>query len=131
MSDNFLDVGIDDKEEVTVKEITTKSISMKDNSEKEKCVFSCETDDGRTIQISDVFVNDKTGSPKIQGLWWNGNITPGSAMYKVLKFYNQSTLRDLINTKVKVAPDPNDFLILAACDLKTTSGPAQKANLFD
>ena len=52
-------------------------------------------------------------------------------MYKVLKFYNKSTLRDLIDTKVKVAPDPNDFLILAACDLKTTSGPAQKANLFD
>ena len=129
MTDNFLDFGIDDKEEVTVKEITTKSIPMKDKSEKEKCVFSCETDDGRTIQISDVFVLDKSGSPKIQGLWWNGKITPGSAMYKVLRYYTKATLRELIGSKVKVAPDPNDFLILAACDMPT--GPPQKANLFD
>ena len=78
-----------------------------------------------------MFVLDKSGSPKIQRLWWNGKITPGSAMYKVLKFYKKGTLRDLLNAKVRVAPDPNDFLILAACDLKTHSGPAQKANLFD
>ena len=126
---SFLDVGIDEQEEVTVKDITTKDISMKDNTEKQKCVLACETDDGRTISMSDVYVNDKSGSPKIQGLWWNGKITPGSAMYKVLRYYSKSTLRELIGAKVKVVPDPNDFLILAACDMP--SGPSQKANLFD
>ena len=131
-TDSFLDVGVTDQQIVTVTEISTKTVQMK-TKEQDKCIFSCRTDEGRDILISDVFVMDRDGTPKIQGLWWNGKITPGSAVFKVLKYYEKQTLRDLIDTKVEVAPDPNDFLILKACDLPTSksSGDPKKADLFD
>ena len=131
-TDSFLDVGITDQQVVTVTDITTKTVQMK-TKEQDKCIFSCQTDEGRDILISDVFVKDKDGSPKIQGLWWNGKITPGSAIFKVLKYYGKDTLRDLVNSKVEVTPDPNDFLILKACDLPKSGSNSEpeKADLFD
>ena len=130
---SFLDTEITSQQDVKITDITTKTVQMK-TKEQDKCIFSCQTDDGRDILISDVFVEDKEGSPRIQGLWWNGKITPGSAIFKVLNYYGKTTLRDLIGSKVQVAPDPNDFLILKACklpDITNSSKEPEKANLFD
>ena len=130
---NFLDMEIEDRPDVTIKDIGTKTIQMQ-NKEQDKCIFTCETSDGRSLNISDVYVTDKDGNQKIQGLWWNGKITPGSALYKLLKYHNVSKLRDLIGKQVSVAPDPNDFLILTTInDVKTQSSNAapEKADLID
>jgi len=131
MTSNFLDVEIDESPEVTITDIGTKEIEMKDKVQ-EKAIFHCETADGREIQISDVYVLDKDGNPKIQGLWWNGKITPGSAIYKLLRFYGVGKLRDLVGKKANVEPDKNDFLILTTCKIDhSKNGAPTKANLFD
>ncbi len=130
---NFLDMEIEDRPDVTIKDIGTKTIQMS-NKEQDKCIFTCETADGRALNISDVYVTDKDGNQKIQGLWWNGKITPGSALYKLLKYHNVSKLRDLIGKQVSVAPDPNDFLILTTIDAvktQSTTAAPEKADLID
>jgi predicted methyltransferase len=128
--ENFLDVEIEDRPEVTITDIGTKEIEMKDKVQA-KCIFTCETSDGRSLNISDVYVHDKDKNQKIQGLWWNGKITPGSALYKLLNYHNVAKLRDLIGKKVIVCPDPNDFLILTTIDVKKPStAPPTKAALI-
>ena len=131
MTNNFLDIEIEDRPDVTIKDIGTKTIQMS-NKEQDKCIFTCETADGRSLNISDVYVTDKDGNQKIQGLWWNGKITPGSALYKLLKHHNVGKLRELIGKPVEVSPDPNDFLILTTIAVKpsNTSSP-EKADLIN
>ena len=133
MTNNFLDIEIEDRPDVTIKDIGTKTIQMS-NKEQDKCIFTCETADGRSLNISDVYVTDKDGNQKIQGLWWNGKITPGSALYKLLKYHNVAKLRELIGKQVSVASDPNDFLILTTIDsvkTKSNNEAPEKADLID
>lgn len=127
MDQSFLDAEVTEQPEVTVKDITIQQVTVR-NDIKEKCMFICTTADGRDLKISDVHVEDSSGERKVQGLWWNKNISPGSSVYKVLKFYNVTKLRDLIGTKVKVMPDHNDFLILTACNMPVTP---TKGELFN
>ena len=77
-------------------------------------------------------IDHKDGNPKIQGLWWNGKITPGSAIYKLLRFYGVGKLRELVGKTANVEPDKNDFLILTTCKVDhSKNGQPTKANLFD
>ena len=55
MTNNFLDIEIEDRPDVTIKDIGTTTIQMS-NKEQDKCIFTCETADGRSLNISDVYV---------------------------------------------------------------------------
>ena len=119
---DFLNFEIGDPiREVVVNNIEKTTVDMPDGRTSEKVCYTVEDRNGKTFQISDVWVEDHKGAIKIQGLWFtlsdNGQISPSSSLAKLMTYYNIKSLKDFIGQTVKVYPDKNDFLVLTSCDM--------------
>jgi len=122
--DDILNLGIGNPvRTVTIQSVDKNEITMRDERKSEKISFSVEDNNGRTFDISDVWVLDHKGDPKIQGLWFtlsaDKQISPGSSLAKLMSFYEVGNLKDFINKEVQVYPDAKDFLVLVACDTES------------
>lgn len=108
------------KRKLKVKDISKKTVKLKNGKTSEKIVFSTiEEGTGRTFEISDSYINDPDEGTAIKGLWYNshnqGKINQASALAKVLQYYNAEVLKDLIGQNVVAYPDSNNYLVLTAC----------------
>lgn len=125
MDTDFLDLKIGSKTRtVTIKEINKITIRIeKDDRSSDKVQFLvCDVHTGNTFRISDCWIEDAKGAKSVKGLWLtlanDGNeVSSGSALGKLLAYYETKSLRDLIGKQVKVYPDYQDFLVLTACDM--------------
>jgi len=120
--------------DVVVKDISKTEVNVPGrDTPSEKIVFTVANGDQREFNISDAWVEDHKGARKIQGLWFttsnDSELSPASALAKVLRYYKVKSLKDLIGANVTVHPDANNFLVLAACDIKDV--PEEQADLFD
>ena len=125
---DFLDLGIGSETRLaTVKEVTTEKVHVpKKGTYSDKLVFVVTNGDDRKFNISDAWVEDHKGAKRIQGLWLtktksvNGEmeLAPQSAIAKLLKYYGAKSPREMIDKEVVVHPDPSNFLVIAACDIK-------------
>lgn len=120
---DFLNAKVGSAErKLKVKNITKKTVKLKDGNTSEKIVFhTVEEGTGRKFEISDSYVNDpNSGSARIAGLWYsqnNGKINQASALAKVMEFYEAEALKDLMDKTVIAYPDSNNYLVLTACEL--------------
>ena len=125
---------------VTVINVDKQTIDMPDGRQSEKIVFTVKDGD-KEFTISDSWVEDHKGAKKIQGLWFTTtdsdggpSLSPASAVAKLMRYYEASSLSGLIGKDVEVHPDHNNFLVLLACKAPQTSAPVdatEKTNLFD
>ena len=120
---NFLKIPVGTSlRTLVITEIEKRTIFSKDDTESEKIVFQAkERDSDRSFEISDIWVNDHKGL-RIQGLWLvltNGELSPASAIAKLLNHYEISTIEQFIGKEIKAYPDSKNFLVLVACDMKT------------
>ncbi|MBC8436903.1 hypothetical protein H8D85_01115 [bacterium] len=134
--DNILDLGVGTVDrKVIVKAIDEITIAIKDKPSK-KAVFKVEQADGKTFNISDVWIETAKGDRIIQGLWINlddeGSISSTSTLARFLKYNQKDSLREFVGTTIEVYPDPNNFLVFSTCEVEATpeNNPKQ-TNLFD
>ncbi|MBC8410406.1 MAG: hypothetical protein H8E12_17040 [Rhodobacteraceae bacterium] len=134
--ENILDLSIGKSDRtVTIKNIEEVTIEVR-GKPSSKAVFKVEQADGKEFNISDVWVETMKGEKKIQGLWLNldedGQLSATSTLAKFLAYNHHSNLKEFIGTTVEVYPDPNNFLVFAACAINTPIPPvAKQLNLFD
>lgn len=121
------------KRRVLVKEIKKEQVNISGKMS-DKIVFTVfDKNTNRDFNISDVWVNDSKGK-KIQGLWFTlindgKELSPGSGLSKLLRYYQVETLQQLIGLEINVFPDANDFLVITACDIDETEN--KKTSLFE
>lgn len=131
---NFLELGIDLKErKVIVDKLDIKPVQMKDGSNANKLVLTVtDKTTGKSFEISDAWVEHDKSSKKIQGMWLpkSDHIPLASAIGRILNYYSVEKIKDLAGLEVDVFPDKNDYLVLAACEMKTYS-TLEKTNLFN
>lgn len=122
MSNNFLKIPVGNTlRTLVITEVEKRTITSKDDTKSEKIVFQAkERDSDRNFEISDIWVNDHKGL-RIQGLWLvlsGGELSPASALAKLLNHYEIQTIEQFIGKEVKAYPDSKNFLVLVACDMK-------------
>jgi hypothetical protein len=107
------DVQILDIEKIPV--INSQGVSLT------KVTFHVKDHNDKEYYISDALVS-KRGINSIKGLFLTlsgpDEISSGSPLGKLLKYYKKTYLREFINTTVQVYPDKNDYLVLVACIFK-------------
>lgn len=127
MTDDILNIGISEpkntlKRILKITKIDKKWVTLRNKETTEKIVLHAidETLGNHVFKISDCYVPDKNGEPKITGIWFtltNDKITPTSSLAKTLEFYNASVLGDLIGKEVYAMPDKNNYLVVLSCDM--------------
>ena len=134
---DFLDLVIGSETRLaTVVDVITDTVHVpKKGTYSDKLVFIVTNGNDRKFNISDAWVEDHKGAQRIQGLWLTTTksvsgkteLAPQSAVAKLLKHYDAKSPKEMIDKEVVVHPDPSNYLVIAACDIKK----ADDGTLFD
>ena len=76
---------------------------------------------GNEFQISDAWISTNKAF-QIKGMWLTlqndkKEISTASTLAEVLNYYKVDSLKELVSKEVLVYPDPQNFLVLVACEL--------------
>jgi hypothetical protein len=129
---NFLNLKVGSpKRKVKVTDVRKETVTIKDGTSEKIQFIVHDNGSNRDFQISDAWIEDYKGTKKVQGLWFTlshdgSELSSGSSVAKLLRHYGATSLQELIGTDIYVYPDPNDFLVIVACDLDD----APKQTLF-
>ncbi len=139
MTDDFRNMPIGSPTRtVVVRDVEKQTIDLPDRDRtSEKIVFTVTNGDDREFNISDAWVEDHKGARKIQGLWFTTSqdqdgqirLSPACALAKLLRHYEAATIQDMIGKRVIVHPDEDNYLVLAACNIKEEL--EERAPLFE
>lgn len=107
---------------IVVEQLTTKKIKGI-KGEPTKLIFHGKLkNSGKRIITEEAWVC-RNGKKKVKTLWVDpnsGEIQDYSHLGLVMKYYGVSSLQDFVGKEVEVFPDPNNYLVIAACPVDET-----------
>jgi|AntRauTorckE6833_2_1112554.scaffolds.fasta_scaffold00277_8 hypothetical protein len=124
MREDILNIGVSNssKRKLKITKIHKKWVTLKGGETTEKIVMHAvdASQPKHIFKISDCYVLDRDGEPKITGLWFtlvNNEISQESSLAKTLKRYEAEVLGEMIGKTVEAAPDKKNYLVIVSCDM--------------
>lgn len=102
---------------IVVEKLTTRQIKNIKGTPTKLVIHGKLKKSGKKIFTEEAWVC-RNGKKKVKTLWvdpGSGEIQDYSHLGLVMKYYNITSLQDFVGKELEVFPDPNNYLVIAAC----------------
>lgn len=117
--DSILDKKVGSRIQIgRIVDLQVKKQPDRDGVEFDKLMLSVEVNVNTKLDVDEAWVRNRKGVQVSADLWLecdvNGDILEGSTIGKMMRFYNASTVRELVGREVQLYPKKNTFLAVIA-----------------